>query len=45
MRNRVWAVVAVVIMLAAIFAYIASLDESDPEAVPAAVEDAAPGPQ
>lgn len=44
MRNRVWAVVAVVLMLAAIFAYVASLDESDPEVVPAAVEGAAPGP-
>jgi hypothetical protein len=30
--------VAVALMLAAIFAYVATLDESDPEALPDAVE-------
>jgi len=45
MRNRLWALVAVAIMLAAIFAYVASLDDSDPDAMPEAVEGSAPGPQ
>jgi hypothetical protein len=43
MRKRAWGIVAVVIMLAAILAYIASLDDSDPDAMPAAVEDAGAG--
>jgi hypothetical protein len=35
--------VAVALMLVAIFAYVASLDESDPEALPAAAEQVEPG--
>ncbi len=43
LRNRGWLIVGVVLMLAAIFAYVASLDEADPEAAPAAVEDIGSG--
>jgi hypothetical protein len=40
---RGWrAYLALALMLLAIFAYVATLDESDPEALPAAVE-GAPG--
>ena len=43
LRNRRLMVVGVVLMLAAIFAYVTTLDESDPDpAAPAAVENAAP---
>ena len=38
-QKRWPAVVAVAIMLLAMFGYLASLDESDPEALPDAVED------
>ena len=34
--------IGIALMLAAIFAYVASLDDSDPDALPAAVEPAAP---
>jgi hypothetical protein len=44
LRKRGVLIVGVVLMLAAIFAYVASLDEADPEAVPAAIEAAAPAP-
>ena len=38
-RPKTWQlVVAVVLMLAAILAYVASLDEADPEALPQAAE-------
>ena len=43
LRNR-WLIVGVVLMLAAIFAYVATLDEADPEAMPAAIEEGAPAP-
>lgn len=44
LRNRRWLIVGVVLMLAAIFSYVATLDESDPDpgAAPAAVEAAPP---
>ena len=46
LRNRAWLVVGVVLMLAAIFAYVATLDDSDPDpAAPAAVDEAAPAAQ
>ena len=38
-------VVAVGLMLAAIFAYVASLDEADPEALPDAAEQVEAGPR
>jgi hypothetical protein len=37
-RRRRVLVVGVVLMLAALFFYIASLDDSDPDALPASVE-------
>lgn len=38
-RPKTWQLIAaVVLMLAAIFAYVASLDEADPEALPEAAE-------
>ena len=37
-RKRLQVVVAVVLMLAAMFAYLSSLDESDPDALPEAAE-------
>ena len=43
LRNRRWLIVGVVLMLAAIFAYVGSLDESDPDAAPAAIEEAGGG--
>ena len=43
LRNRTWLVVGVVLMLAAIFAYVATLDEADPDAAPAAIEGAGAG--
>jgi hypothetical protein len=39
-RKRWRLIVAVGLMLAAIFAYLASLDEADPDALPAAAEQA-----
>jgi hypothetical protein len=41
LRNRRWLIVGVALMLVAIFAYVATLDESDPDPA-AAVENAAP---
>jgi hypothetical protein len=43
LRSRGWMIVGVVLMLAAIFTYVATLDEADPEAAPAAIEEAVPG--
>ena len=38
-RPKTWQlIVAIGLMLAAIFAYVASLDEADPEALPEAAE-------
>jgi len=38
-RPKTWHLVAaVVLMLAAIFAYVASIDEADPDALPGAAE-------
>ena len=46
LRNHTWKIMGVVLMLAAIFAYVVTLDEADPDAAaPAAVEDAAPAAQ
>ena len=42
LRNRRWLIVGVVLMLAAIISYVATLDEADPEAAPAAIEEAMP---
>ena len=39
-RPKTWQLVAaVVLMLAAIFAYVASLDDADPEALPDAAQE------
>jgi hypothetical protein len=43
LRSRGWMIVGVVLMLVAIVSYVATLDEADPEAAPAAIEEAAPG--
>lgn len=44
-RRKGLLIVGVVLMLASIFAYVATLDEADPDAAPAAIEEAAPAPQ
>jgi len=42
-RRKSWrTMVAVALMLAALFAYLASLDEADPEALPEAAEQLGP---
>lgn len=42
-RRKNWQlIVAIALMLAAMFAYLASLDEADPEAVPEAEQQLAP---
>lgn len=43
LRNHTLKIVGVVLMLAALFAYVASLDDSEPES--AAIEDSAPATQ
>jgi len=43
-RRRRWIlVVGAALMLAAIFSYVATLDESDPEALPESAEELDPG--